>query len=171
MKSTIRTRTSIFRVLAFLLLAGSLVLDVAATARPVDSAGYDPKRDPAVDLKAAIREAKTNGRRILLDVGGEWCSWCHVLHELFTTDKEIRDRLQEGFVVVKVNWSPENENVPFLSSYPEIPGYPHLFVLEGNGTYLWSQNTGEFEKRGNGYDRVKVLAFLKHWSPRVKNKK
>ena len=171
MKSTMRTRTSFFRVPAVLLLAGSLALDVTATARATGSASYDPKRDPAADLKAAIQEAKTNGRRILLDVGGEWCSWCHVLHELFTTDKEIRDRLRDGFVVVKVNWSPENENVPFLSSYPEISGYPHLFVLESNGTYLWSQNTGEFEKRGNGYDRAKVLAFLKHWSPQAKTKK
>jgi thioredoxin-related protein len=170
MKSTMRTRTSFFRVLAVLLLAGSLGLGATATARAAESAGYDTKRDPAADLKAAIHQTKTNGRRILLEVGGEWCSWCHVLHELFTTDKEIRERLREDFVVVKVNWSSENENTQFLSAYPPIEGYPHLFVLESEGTFLWSQNTGEFEKRGNGYDRGKVLAFLKHWSPQAKNK-
>lgn len=148
---------------ALLLLAGAPVFGTAK--RAADSAGYDPKRDPAVDLKAAIPEAKASGRRILLEVGGEWCSWCHVLHKLVTTDKEIGDRLHEGFVVVKVNWSPENENTRFLSAYPPIQGYPHLFVLDGDGTYLWSQNTGELENKAGGYDRAKVLAFLKKWSP------
>jgi len=170
MKSIMRTRTSFFRVPAVLLLAGSLVLGVAAKAGAADSAGYDPKRDPSADLKAAIQEAKANGRRILLEVGGEWCGWCHVLHKLVTTDQEIGDRLRDGFVVVKVNWSPENENTRFLSAYPPISGYPHLFVLDGDGTFLWSQNTGAFEKRGGGYDRAKLLAFLKQWSPQAKKK-
>lgn len=163
MKKTLQRTRWMFPVL--LLLAGALVFGVAERARAADSAGYDPKRDPAADVKAAIQEAKAGGRRILLDVGGEWCSWCHVLDKLLTTDGEIRDRLHEGFVVVKVNWSPDNENVRFLNAYPRISGYPHLFVLDGDGTFLWSQNTGQFEAGKTGYDRDKVLAFLKKWSP------
>jgi Thioredoxin-like len=130
-------------------------------------AGYDPKRDPAADLKAAVREAKGSGRRILLEVGGEWCAWCHVLDKLIDSDKEVAARLRDGFVVVKVNWSPENENSRFLGAYPPIYGYPHYFVLESDGTYLRSQPVDAFSK-GNGYDRGKLLAFLKQWSPQPK---
>jgi len=159
-----RTRSLVLTIPALLLLAGALGLAVPRPARAGGSAGYDPRRDPAADLKAAVHDATASGRRILLEVGGEWCPWCHVFQNLVTSDKEIGARLHAGFVVVKVNWSPENENARFLSAYPPIPSYPHFFVLDGNGTYLWSQNGAQFEKGRNGYDRNKVLAFIEQWS-------
>jgi thiol:disulfide interchange protein len=158
MKSLQRTRT--------IFLAGALLLGpVLGSADAAGTAGYDPRRDPAADVKAAVRQAQPGGKRILLEVGGEWCPWCHVLHELVTTDEEIAAKLRDGFVVVKVNWSPENENTRFLSAYPPIPAYPHFFVLDSKGTYLWSQSGSGFEKGRTAYDRGKVLAFLKQWSP------
>jgi thiol:disulfide interchange protein len=161
MKELLRTRA----------LSGALMvllfLGLAAAVRAAGSAGYDPRRDPAADLRAAVQEAQRSGQRILLEVGGEWCVWCHVFQDLVTRDKEVGARLRDGFVVVKVNWSPENENTRFLSAYPPIPGYPHFFVLESDGTYLRSQPVDPFTK-GSGYDRAKVLAFLKQWSPPVK---
>jgi thiol:disulfide interchange protein len=160
MKSLLRTLRT--RTIPAVFLAG--LLAVAATVRAAGSAGYDPKRDPAADVKAAVHMAQGSGRRILLDVGGEWCVWCHVFEDLVTREKEVGTRLRDGFVVVKVNWSPENENTRFLSAYPPIPAYPHFFVLESNGTYLWSQPGADLVK-GTGYDRTKVLAFLRKWSP------
>jgi thiol:disulfide interchange protein len=143
-----------------IILVMAILFLVAAAAR----AGYDPKRDPAADVKAAMRTAQASGKRILLDVGGDWCIWCHVFDDLVARDKEVGTRLRDGFVVVKVNWSPENENTRFLSAYPPIPAYPHFFVLDGNGTYLWSQSGDDFVS-GKTYDRAKVLAFLKKWAP------
>ena len=52
----------------------------------------------------------------------------------------------------------------FLAQYPEIKGYPHLFVLDNDGKLLHSQFTGELEK-GKGYDRKKFFEFLKAWAP------
>jgi thiol:disulfide interchange protein len=151
--------------LTALLLTGSSVAGQAETK----SAGYDPRRDPAADVRAAVQVAGRSGKRILLEVGGEWCLWCHVLDDLVAGDKEVGKQLRDGFVVVKVNWSPENENVRFLAAYPPIPGYPHFFVLESNGTYLHSQRPDAFTQ-GNNYDRSKLLAFLKQWSPQPKKK-
>ena len=91
---------------------------------------FDPKRDPAKDLAEAVKVAKKQNKRILLDVGGEWCGWCHKLDKFFATNLEAAKILKEKYFVVKVNFSPENENVAFLSKYPKISGYPHLFVLE-----------------------------------------
>jgi hypothetical protein len=48
--------------------------------RPVRTAAvpkFDPKRDAANDINDAVKEAKRTGRRVILDVGGEWCGWCH----------------------------------------------------------------------------------------------
>ena len=136
--------------------------DIAAVAGL--NASFDPLRDPARDLETAKVEAQRGGKRILLDVGGEWCNWCHILDKLVEGDGEIRSLRDANFVWMKVNYSEENENKAFLSKYPEIKGYPHLFVLAADGKLLHSQFTGDLEK-GKGYDRGKVVAFLKEWAP------
>ena len=100
----------------------------------------------------------------MVDVGGEWCSWCHILDKFVEEDAEIRSFRDANFVWLKVNYSEENENKPFLSAYPEIKGYPHLFVLDADGKLLHSQFTGELEK-GKGYDRAKFFDFMKAWAP------
>ena len=64
--------------------------DIAAVAAL--NAAFDPKRDPASDLEMAKVEAQRGGKRIMLDVGGEWCSWCHRLDKLVEEDGEIRSR-------------------------------------------------------------------------------
>ena len=125
---------------------------------------FDPARDAQKDLRDAVALAGKSGRRVLMDVGGEWCVWCRRLDTLWATDAALRSYRDSNYVTLKVNWSPENKNVDLLSKYPRIPGYPHLFVLEKDGTLLHSQGTGELEK-GKGHDPEKVLAFLQLWAP------
>ncbi len=125
---------------------------------------YDPAADPAADLAAAIVEAGQSGRRILLEVGGNWCIWCHRLEAFVEGHERVREAWDDGFVTVKVNYSPEAENREFLSRYPEVPGYPHLFVLDSDGTFLHSQGTGVLEE-GEGYSEEAVVAFLERWAP------
>jgi hypothetical protein len=136
--------------------------DVAAAAAL--SAQFDPNRNPANDLETAEVEAKRGGKRILLDVGGEWCSWCHILDEFIQGDAEVRSFRDANYVWVKVNYSDENKNEAFLAQYPKIEAYPHLLVLDADGKLLHSQFTGELEK-GKGYDRKKFFGFLKQWAP------
>ena len=125
---------------------------------------FDPKRDAAKDIADAVTVAGKEGKRILLDVGGEWCIWCHRLDKLFEDNKDLADFLRKHYVVVKVNYSPENHNERVLSNYPTIKGYPHLFVLDEGGKLLHSQDTGELES-GKQHDHDKVLNFLKKWAP------
>ncbi len=133
------------------------------SAKFVPLTKFDPARNPGDDLKIVIEEAQQSNRRILLDVGGEWCIWCHRLDELIDSTKELKDYLHKYFVVLKVNVSKENKNEEFLKQYPEVPGYPHLFVLDKNGKFLHSQNTGDLEA-GKGHDKNKIIAFLKKWT-------
>src|ERR1044072_6826832 len=44
---------------------------------------YDPQRNAAQDIRDAVAEAKRSHRRILLEVGGEWCIWCNRLEDFF----------------------------------------------------------------------------------------
>lgn len=128
---------------------------------------FDEKRDAAADIKLGIAEAKRSNRRVLLDVGGEWCIWCHRLDTLIMKNPDLSDFLHKNFVVVKVNYSKENGSEAVLSHYPKIPGYPHLFVVDQNGKLLHSQDTSELEE-GKGHSKEKVFSFLKKWVPKQK---
>ncbi len=124
---------------------------------------FDPARNPFDDLARAIEIAKAENKRIILDVGGEWCVWCHRIDKFLHSDDEIRSLLEKYYVVVKVNFSKENRNERFLSQYPEIKGYPHFFVLDSDGKFLHSQNTGLLEE-GKSYSKKKVTEFLLRWA-------
>ena len=150
------------RKTALLLLVALFASAVASHAK--DGAGYDPESDPWKDLKAAVVEAKAGNRRILLEVGGEWCTWCHILDNFLEQNDTVKELWSRNFVTMKVNTSPENWNWGFLGQYPSIPAYPHLFVLDSDGSFLHSQNTGELES-GKSYSRDAIEAFLTTWGP------
>lgn len=125
---------------------------------------YDPQRDAAQDIKDAVAEAKRTGRRVLLEVGGEWCIWCHYMDDFFAQHADLFALREKNFIMVKINFSEENKNEQVLARYPQIPGYPHLFVLERDGTLLHSEDTSLLEE-GKSYNLDKFMAFLKDWSP------
>lgn len=152
-------------LLCFVLLLG-LVGVALAQPKPTRET-FDPKRDAAKDIAAAIKTAQKTNKRIILDVGGEWCIWCKRLDQFFLDNRDCADLLKKNFVVVKVNFSKENENREVLSKYPKISGYPHLFALDKDGKLLHSQDTGLLEE-GDHHDRAKVMEFLKKWSPPTK---
>lgn len=162
-------RNLIARILALIIFLPIFV--VAQTEDSVQArrhSQFDPKRDAEKDLEKAIIQAKQENKLILLDVGGEWCIWCHRLDSLFLINKDLDDYLHAHYVVVKVNVSEENRNGIFLSKYPKIAGYPHLFVLNAKGKLLESKDTGEFEYpkgyRIKGHNKAKVYAFLRKWT-------
>lgn len=132
---------------------------------PVNS--YDPKRDAGQDIQAAIKEAQRAHKRILLEVGGQWCSWCHTLDHFFEVHPELIQLRDKNFVTVKINFSEENPNKELLSRYEAIPGYPHIFVLDSDGKLLWSQNTSILE-RDKSYDLERLTVFLTNWAPASK---
>ena len=125
---------------------------------------YDPKRDTAQDIQDAIKEAQRTNKRILLEVGGEWCGWCHTLDRFFQASPDLLLLRDKNFVTVKINFSGDNENKDLLSHYPAIPGYPHIFVLDAEGKLLHSQDTSALE-RGKSYNLEKLTAFLTNWAP------
>ena len=148
------------------LAAGALavLLSAASLRGEAGTLGYDPDRDPAADLRAAVVQARSRGSRILVVVGGEWCSWCHTLDRFVKGNEEIHGMWERHFVTLKVHFDPETPNAEFLGRFPRIEGYPHIFVLEEDGTLLHSQNTALLED-GDSYSKKAMGAFLGQWAP------
>ncbi len=156
-------------LLSLILITIGLTMTALGQAAPsvekyVPVSAYDPKRSVAQDIQDAIREAQRSNRRILLEVGGEWCSWCHTLDRFFEANPNLIRLRDENFVTLKINFSEENQNEELLSQYPSIPGYPHLFVLQSDAKLLQSQNTNVLES-GKSYNLERLTAFLTTWAP------
>ena len=127
------------------------------------SSTYDPKPAPEKDLLLAQAKATRENKRILVIFGGDWCIWCKRLDTFFKEHDDLRKERDDLFVLLKVNMSPLNENWPFLSHYPKIPGYPWIFVLNADGSLQQSFDTDTIEDGGNSYSEHAVKQFLARW--------
>ena len=147
---------------AGLLLGGQPVQAGESTALPVYSQRYDPARDPFPDGIAALQLAKQTNRRVLIEIGGDWCSWCVAFDRFLDEHPLVRVRLHDTFVVLKVNFSEQNDNAEFLETFPDIRGYPHMFISESDGSIVHSQDTTEFLNEGKYLEQL-VMQFLERW--------
>ena len=123
---------------------------------------YDVRANPYRDLEHAIARASAENKRVLIVVGGDWCTWCEVLDRFLEQNADVHAAFEESFVVLKVNWSSQNTNAAFLSGFPESVGFPDFFILDGNGAFRAQQDTGELES-GRSYSRARMLAFARRW--------
>jgi len=122
--------------------------------------GYDPKRNPQQDLEYA--KSIANKRKILLIVGGDWCSWCNILDNFLKGNQELHNNLIDNFVVLKVHYSRENINSEFLSNYPKINIYPHFIILSNDGNFIGEQKS-ELLESGESYSKKQFEQFIDNW--------
>jgi len=101
-----------FVALAWFALAGSLANAADLPAK------FDPLRDGAADVAYATSLAKQQGKRVIVDVGGEWCVWCHIMDRFIAANPEIRALIDTHYIWLKVNFSKENENAALLGRWP-----------------------------------------------------
>jgi thiol:disulfide interchange protein len=152
---------NVLKIVLAAAVGGFLTCGALAQGLP---AKFDPARDAAADVAAAVATAKAQGKRVLVDVGGEWCPWCHILDRFVAANPDVQALRDANYVWLKVNWSKENRNEALLARWPRVNGYPHLFVLDADGRLLHSQDTGVLES-GKDYDKAKFVAFLRAWAP------
>ena len=129
---------------------------------------YDPKANAMEQLDNAILQAAQSDKFVLVQVGGNWCPWCHKLHHFILDKPDLDSIIEENFVLVRVNYSPENKNPEALKrlKYPQRFGFPVLCVLDSRGNLIHTQDSGYLEL-GKSYDKKKILRFLQNWSPKA----
>jgi thioredoxin-related protein len=131
---------------------------------------YDKQADAREQVVKATAQAKRDSKRVLLMFGGDWCGWCHKLHELFVNNPEIRKTLVDEYVMVMVELESPNatdllKTCKAALSSDELQkgvGYPFLAVLDNEGKVVTAQRTDPLEE-GDHHDPKKVHAFLSRW--------
>lgn len=130
---------------------------------PEYSKVYDDQRSPFKDATAALALAKETNRQVLIEIGGDWCSWCHKMDAFLSNNPDVYQALHANYVLLKINVSDSNENKEFMQALPPVLGYPHMYISSANGEMLLSKDTAEL-LAGNNYSREYWLTFLNKWS-------
>jgi thioredoxin-related protein len=153
-----------------LLSIGAKAQEPAAPAKAVkltDTAKlYHPNADAKADIAAAVKQAAASHKNVFVQIGGNWCIWCIYFNNLVKNDADLDKYLRENYVVVHVNYSPENKNERVLADlgYPQRFGFPVFVVLDDKGRRMHTQNSAYLEE-GKGHSKAKVMEFFKNWSP------
>jgi hypothetical protein len=71
--------------------------------KPARPAIYDEQADAHQQIATALLHAKKENRRVLIQWGGNWCGWCHLLHELCASDEQLKNKLLYEYDVVLVD--------------------------------------------------------------------
>ncbi len=126
---------------------------------------YDESLNAIEQIDQAIEEAQASGRKVVCQVGGNWCPWCLRFADFITHDKEIADLIAKHYVYIHVNTSKANKNKEALVRLgnPGRFGYPVFVILDHDGSVLHIQSSAYLEQ-DKSYDRKKVLEFFANWT-------
>ncbi len=155
-------------ITTFVLLSitvGSVAI-AADAVRP--AVPYDALLDGWKQVQGAAQKAESDGKRVLVIVGGNWCKWCRALDSLMVVNAELKGEIAAHYELVHLNWSKENKNAEAMAHLgnPEALGFPSFVVLSPKLKILHTQDSGSFEnpdRNKPGHDPAKLLAFLKQW--------
>jgi thioredoxin-related protein len=128
---------------------------------------YDPKADAGADIKAAVKKAKETHKFVLVQAGGNWCSWCIEFARFAKANAKIDSTLNASFVWYHLNYSKENENKSIFAKYgyPQRFGFPVFLILNDKGELIHTGNSSYLEDGKKSYDAEKVIEFLEMWKP------
>jgi thiol:disulfide interchange protein len=124
---------------------------------------YSETADPKAEIEAALKQARAEHKRVILDFGGDWCGDCQVLDIYFHQDPNA-ELLAKHFILVHV-WIGHfdaNLDIPEKYGVPIKKGVPALAVLDAHGKVLYSQATGEFSDM-RYMQPQSVTEFLEKW--------
>jgi thioredoxin 1 len=127
---------------------------------------YPPPEEAQSELNAALAAAKSDGKRVLVIFGANWCYDCHVLDATLRSPK-VAPLVEANYHVLHINIGDDHESNADLAERFQVPlkkGIPSLAVLDGEGRLITSQKNGEFESAAK-IGMSDVTGFLERWKP------
>jgi len=123
--------------------------------------------DWTTDYKAALVQAKSQNKLVLLDfTGSDWCGYCKLLDKEVFTQPAFNDFANKNYILVTIDFPHQKPLSDDLKQQNDglgkqfgIQGFPTLIVLDADGKELGRQ-TGY--NPGSGPDAV--IAKLKSFN-------
>ena len=160
----------------FILTLLGVCLALTLNAQTALKKVYNENINPIEQIDQALVKAKSEGKFVICQVGGNWCPWCLRFADFITNDTTISNVIDENFVYIHVNYNPRKsegeEKVQLAKAMlerlnnPARFGFPVFVVLDGEGRVIHIQDSS-FLEEGQGYDKEKVLRFFKNWTPKA----
>ena len=147
-----------------------LVASASAQQQPKP---YNENQDARADIRKAVEQAKKENKNVMMQFGGNWCSWCMRFHALVTGYPRLDSLMKANYVYVLVNVpgskDKDKRDMSLFAEYqyPNRFGFPVFVILDQQGKRLNTVDSDGFEYRDPkvpGYDTAKVERFLKMWS-------
>ena len=158
---------------------GTLLTDGSKRPEVERKKVYNEDINPIEQINQAVAKAKSEGKFVICQVGGNWCPWCLRFADFITNDSTISTVIDENFEYIHVNYNPRKSQgaekteqgkalMKRLNNCGRF-GFPVFVVLDGEGKVIHIQDSS-FLEEGKGYNQEKVLRFFKNWTPKaVKN--
>jgi thioredoxin-related protein len=137
---------------------------------------YNEDINPIEQIDQALVKARSEGKFVICQVGGNWCPWCLRFADFITNDTTISNVIDESFVYIHVNYNPRKsegeEKMQLIKKMlerlnnPARFGFPVFVVLDEEGRVMHIQDSS-FLEEGKGYNQEKVLRFFKNWTPKA----
>ena len=159
----------------------ALWLATMVNAQTAQKKVYNEDINPLEQIDQALVKAKTDGKFVVCQVGGNWCPWCLRFADFITNDATISKLISDNFEYIHVNYNPrKSESAEKAAQAAALMtrldncgrfGFPVFVVLDDAGKVIHIQDSS-FLEEGQGYNKEKVLRFFKNWTPQaVKNNK
>ncbi|HWA91719.1 MAG TPA: thioredoxin family protein [Rhizomicrobium sp.] len=136
MRSSIPLCAALFLAAAPVHAAPAPRVSIASLAElDVPDAPFDRFRDADADVDAAVARAHRSGKRVLIDLGGNWCADCRILSGLMELP-EMRRFLGAHYEIVDVDVGRFNRNLQIPARYGithGLEGVPAILVVTPDG--------------------------------------
>lgn len=185
-----RKKTVIILMAAVLLVVTTIVCCICVRGQILDGPGmerevteqptkslkkvYNEEINPIEQIDQAVAKAKTEGKFVVCQVGGNWCPWCLKFADFIANDTAISKVIDENFEYIHVNYNPRKSQGPEQVEQGKALmkrldnagrfGFPVFVILDEEGKILHIQDSS-FLEEGEGYNQEKVLRFFKNWTP------
>ncbi len=135
-----------------------------------DAKPYNPSANAENDIATTLKKATAENKHVLVQAGGNWCSWCMEFNRFIHATGQIDSLINKCFIVYHLNYSPENPNKAVFAryGYPQRFGFPVFIILDAAGNRIHTQNS-EYLEQGRSYNKQKVWEFLVQWTPQALN--
>jgi thiol:disulfide interchange protein len=118
--------------------APKLILRTLAELPVVERYPYDEHADADAAVAAAFARARKSHKRVLIDLGGNWCGDCVVLANVMQLP-EMKPFLAAHYEIVSVDVGRFDKNLQIPARFgirKRLVGVPSLLIVEPNGKTL-----------------------------------